>query len=84
VLLEHVAGLLETRGFALVNIDATLILEAPKILPHVPRMQENIGRALGVPPDRISIKATTGEALGFVGRREGAAAHAVAAIVQRQ
>jgi 2-C-methyl-D-erythritol 2,4-cyclodiphosphate synthase len=84
VLLEHVAGLLETRGYALVNIDATLILEAPKILPHVPRMQENIGRALGVPPDRISIKATTGEALGFVGRREGAAAHAVAAIVQRQ
>jgi 2-C-methyl-D-erythritol 2,4-cyclodiphosphate synthase len=84
VLLEHVAGLLETRGYALVNIDATLILEAPKILPHVPRMQENIGRALGVQPDRISIKATTGEAMGFVGRREGAAAHAVAAIVQRQ
>jgi 2-C-methyl-D-erythritol 2,4-cyclodiphosphate synthase len=84
VLLEHVAGLLETRGYALVNVDATLILEAPKILPHVPRMQENIGRALGVQPDRISIKATTGEAMGFVGRREGAAAHAVAAIVQRQ
>jgi 2-C-methyl-D-erythritol 2,4-cyclodiphosphate synthase len=84
VLLEHVAGLLETRGYALVNIDATLILEAPKILAHVPRMQENIGRALGVQPDRISIKATTGEAMGFVGRREGAAAHAVAAIVQRQ
>ena len=83
VLLEHVAGLLDTRGYALVNIDATLILEAPKILPHVPRMQENIGRALGVSPDRISIKATTGEAMGFVGRREGAAAHAVAAIVQR-
>ena len=67
---------------ALVNIDATLILEAPRILPHVPRMLENIGRALGVSPDRISIKATTGEALGFVGRREGAAAHAVAALVQ--
>lgn len=83
VLLEHVAALLDTRGYALVNIDATLILEAPKILPHVPRMQENIGRSLGVSPDRISIKATTGEAMGFVGRREGAAAHAVAAIVQR-
>jgi 2-C-methyl-D-erythritol 2,4-cyclodiphosphate synthase len=84
VLLKHVAGLLEMRGYALVNIDATLILEAPKILPHVPQMQENIGRALGVQPDRISIKATTGEAMGFVGRREGAAAHAVAAIVQHQ
>jgi 2-C-methyl-D-erythritol 2,4-cyclodiphosphate synthase len=83
VLLEHVAALLDARGYALVNIDATLILEAPKILPHVPKMQENIGRVLGVHPDRISIKATTGEAMGFVGRREGAAAHAVAAIVQR-
>ena len=81
-LLEHCGRLLEARGYALVNIDATLILEAPRILPHVPRMLENIGRALGVSPDRISIKATTGEALGFVGRREGAAAHAVAALVQ--
>jgi 2-C-methyl-D-erythritol 2,4-cyclodiphosphate synthase len=81
-LLEHVGGLLAVRGYALVNIDATLILEAPKILPHVARMQENIGHALGVDPGRISINATTGEAMGFVGRREGAAAHAVAALVQ--
>jgi 2-C-methyl-D-erythritol 2,4-cyclodiphosphate synthase len=81
-LLEHVGGLLASRGYALVNVDATLILEAPKILPHVPRMQENIGNALGVDPGRISIKATTGEAMGFVGRGEGAAAHAVAALVQ--
>ncbi len=81
-LLAHVGELLASRGYALVNIDATLILEAPKILPHVPQMQANIGAALGVDPDRISIKATTGEAMGFVGRREGAAAHAVAAILQ--
>jgi 2-C-methyl-D-erythritol 2,4-cyclodiphosphate synthase len=83
LLLEHCGRLLDAQGYALVNVDATLILEAPKILPHVPKMQENIGRALGVAPDRISIKATTGEAMGFVGRREGAAAHAVAALVQR-
>ncbi len=82
LLLEHCGRLLDSRGYALVNVDATLILEAPKILPHVPRMQENIGRALGVEADRISIKATTGEAMGFVGRREGAAAHAVAALAQ--
>ena len=81
-LLAHVAGLLDSHGYALVNLDATLILEAPKILPHVPEMQANIGGALGVDPGRISIKATTGEAMGFVGRREGAAAHAVAAILQ--
>ena len=81
-LLAHVGRLLETNGYALVNIDATLILEVPKILPHVPRMQENIGAALGVDPGRISIKATTGEGMGFVGRREGAADHAVAALVQ--
>jgi 2-C-methyl-D-erythritol 2,4-cyclodiphosphate synthase len=83
LLLEHCGRLLDAKGYALVNIDATLILEAPKILPHVPQMQENIGRALGVAPDCISIKATTGEAMGFVGRREGAAAHAVAALTQR-
>ena len=78
------AGLLETRGYALVNVDATLILEAPKILPHVPpHAGEHRPRPRASSPDRISIKATTGEAMGFVGRREGAAAHAVAAIVQR-
>lgn len=82
ILLRHVGGLLEERGYALVNIDATLILERPKILPHVPAMQANIGAALGVPADRIAIKATTGEGMGFAGRGEGAAAHAVATIVR--
>lgn len=83
VLLNHVAGLLDGQGFALINVDATLILEQPKILPYVDQMRENIAGALGVQPERISLKATTGEEMGFVGRGEGAAAHAVATIVRR-
>ena len=83
VLLNHVAGLLDRQGFALINVDATLILEQPKILPYVDQMRENIAGALGVQPERISLKATTGEEMGFVGRGEGAAAHAVATIVRR-
>jgi 2-C-methyl-D-erythritol 2,4-cyclodiphosphate synthase len=82
VLLKHVGGLLEAGGYALVNIDATLILERPKILPYVEAMQAAIGEALGVSPALISIKATTGEGLGFAGRGEGAEAHAVAGIIR--
>jgi len=81
-LLKHVAGLLENMDFALINVDATVILERPKILPHVETMRKNIAGALGVSPELISIKATTGEAMGFVGRGEGAAAQAVATIVR--
>ena len=81
-LLKHVAGLLESMDFALINVDATVILERPKILPHVETMRKNIADAMGVSPELISIKATTGEEMGFVGRGEGAAAHAVATIVR--
>ena len=82
-LLKHAGELLERQGYALVNVDATLVLESPKVLPYVDSMREKIGEALGVSPERISIKATTGEEMGFVGRGEGAAAHAVATIVHR-
>jgi 2-C-methyl-D-erythritol 2,4-cyclodiphosphate synthase len=82
LLLKHVAGLLDSRGFALVNVDATLVLEQPKILSYAERMRGNIADALGVPVERISLKATTGEEMGFVGRGEGAAAHAIATIVR--
>ncbi len=83
VLLEQVGALLEGHRFSLVNIDATLVLERPKILPYVDAMRENIAGALDVPPEKISVKATTGEGMGFTGRGEGAAAHAVAAIVRQ-
>jgi 2-C-methyl-D-erythritol 2,4-cyclodiphosphate synthase len=80
-LLGHVGRLLDTRGYALVSIDSTVILERPKILPHAKAMCAAIAGTLGVSPSLISIKATTSEGLGFAGRGEGAAAHAVAAIV---
>jgi 2-C-methyl-D-erythritol 2,4-cyclodiphosphate synthase len=81
-LLSHVGNLLDEMGYSLVNIDAMLILERPKILPYAEAMRTAIAGALGVPPELISLKATTSEGLGFVGRGEGAAAHAVASIVR--
>ena len=66
------------RGARLVNVDTTLIAEAPRVGPHVAAMKENLGRALGVGPERISVKATTNERLGAIGREEGIAAMAVA------
>ena len=64
----------------IVNIDATLIAEAPKILPHVPAMKVAVAQALYISPDQVGIKATTNELLGFLGREEGMAAMAVAAV----
>jgi 2-C-methyl-D-erythritol 2,4-cyclodiphosphate synthase len=63
-----------------VNIDSTLVAEAPKVLPHREAMQKKIGEALGLAPERIGIKATTNELLGAIGRQEGIAAMAVALI----
>ncbi len=80
-LLSHVGNLLDAKGFGLINIDAMLVLERPKILPYAEAMRTAIAGALGVSPALISLKATTSEGLGFAGRGEGAAAHAVASIV---
>jgi len=63
-----------------VNVDATVIAEAPKILPHVPAMKAAVAQALSIPPNRVGIKATTNELLGFLGRGEGIAAMAVAGV----
>ena len=79
-ILEKAAALCCEQGFTLVNIDSTLVAEAPKILPHREAMKANIGRALGLDPARVGIKATTNETMGFVGRREGIAAMAVAQV----
>jgi len=65
-------------GMRIVNVDATLIAEAPRVLPHREAMRANVGEALGIPPARVGIKATTNEMLGAIGRREGIAAMAVA------
>lgn len=76
-LLERVAGVLEEKGFQAGNVDVTVIAQAPKLAPYVPQMRENLAKRLGLPPDRVSVKATTEEGLGFTGLGEGIAAQAV-------
>lgn len=78
VLLEQVAARLRAAGYRVGNVDATVVAQKPKLAGHVPRMRENLARAMGVDPGRVSVKATTEEHLGFTGREEGIAAHAVA------
>lgn len=79
-LLEHVAGLLREHGFAVGNVDATILAQRPKLAPHIPLMRDNLARAMGVDPGRVNVKATTEEGLGFTGSGEGMAAHGVALI----
>ena len=76
-LLEHVAALLRTHGLTVGNIDAILIAQKPKMAPHIPQMRTNIAQTLGISENRVSIKATTEEKLGFTGREEGIASQAV-------
>jgi 2-C-methyl-D-erythritol 2,4-cyclodiphosphate synthase len=83
LLLKHVGDLLVQHRLRIVNIDSTVELERPKIAPHISAMQEAIAGVLGVSPHQVSIKATSTEGLGFVGTEQGAAAHAVAALVQQ-
>jgi len=79
-LLARVRDLVAGAGWTVVNIDCTIVAERPKIMPHTPAMRAAIGETLGIAPDRIGIKATTNEGIGFIGREEGIAAMAVAAI----
>ncbi len=79
-ILEKCRFLADEAGLKIINVDSTLVAEAPKILPHRDAMRANIGAALGIPPQRVGIKATTNETMGFIGRREGIAALAVAQV----
>lgn len=76
-LLRHVVGLLKERGYVLSNADMTIIAQAPKMAPHVQTMREVLASDCGCAVDDINVKATTTEKLGFTGRKEGIAAHAV-------
>lgn len=76
-LLAEVGRLLEEKGFVVVNIDATLLAQAPKVGPYKQQMAENIAAALGISPEQVNVKATTEEGLGFTGDGSGMAAHAV-------
>ena len=80
VLLKHVGDLLRTNQFEIVNLDSTLVLQQPKVAPYVKRMRENIAHTLGLRLDQVSVKATTGEELGFIGMGDGASAYAVVSI----
>jgi 2-C-methyl-D-erythritol 2,4-cyclodiphosphate synthase len=82
-LLSEVGARLATAGWEILNIDATVLAEAPKLMPHRDAMQRAIGDCLRLAPSRISVKATTSEKMGFVGRREGIACWAVATIRSR-
>ena len=77
-LLSEVGRLLGEKGFAVVNIDAVLLAQAPKVGPYRPQMAANIAAALGIDPEQVNVKATTEEGLGFTGAGSGMAAHAVA------
>ncbi len=79
-LLAAVVGLLNERGWKVANVDCTLVMERPKVMRHAPAMRAAMAPLLGVAEDAVSIKATTNETMGFVGREEGACAYAVALV----
>jgi 2-C-methyl-D-erythritol 2,4-cyclodiphosphate synthase len=83
VLLRHVAGLMNARGYRIGNADITVLAERPKLAPHIALMRERIAADLGITAEDVSVKATTTEKLGFVGRKEGIEAHAVVMLLPR-
>lgn len=83
MLLREVVAILGRAGFAPHNVDVTIMAQAPKMLPHVPRMRQNVADDLGLDISRVSVKATTTERLGFTGRGEGIAAMATVTILAR-
>lgn len=84
VLLERVMEQLATRGLRVGNVDATILAQRPKLAPHIPKMRDNLAHVLAVTPDRVNVKATTEEGLGFTGGEEGMAAHAVVLLLETE
>jgi 2-C-methyl-D-erythritol 2,4-cyclodiphosphate synthase len=80
VLLRHVAGLVAERGGLVVNVDATVLAQAPRLASHLPEMAKRLAETLGLALDRVSVKAKSPEGLGLIGRREGIAAMAVVSV----
>lgn len=81
-LLRHVVALVHEKGYVIGNVDATIIAQAPKMAPHIEAMRGSIAEDLQVDLDQVNVKATTTEKLGFTGREEGIAVHAVALLVR--
>lgn len=84
ILLKEAARLIAQKGYKVGNIDATLILQRPKVAPYIRVMRDNIAEALNLDCDAVNIKATTEEGLGFSGREEGIAAHAVCLLIREK
>jgi 2-C-methyl-D-erythritol 2,4-cyclodiphosphate synthase len=82
-LLEHVMRLADDRGYGIANVDTTIVAQRPKLAPFIQQMRENIARALSTEVDRVNVKATTTEELGFAGRGEGIASYAVALLERK-
>lgn len=82
LLLKQVAALIQEKGYAVGNLDATILCQRPKLAPYIPQMRENIAAACGMDTDAVSVKATTEEKLGFTGAGEGIAAHCIALLVK--
>ena len=80
-LLRHVVGIVRAKGWKVGNVDATIVAQAPKMAPHIQHMRECIAQDLQVELDQVNVKATTTEKLGFAGREEGIAVHAVALLL---
>lgn len=83
-LLEKVTALMQKEGYALVNVDATILAQKPKLAPYIPEMRENIARTIGVDVSRVNVKATTEEGLGFTGEGLGIAAQAVCLLEEKK
>lgn len=77
ILLKHVVELIESKGYSISNIDCTIAMQRPKLRPHIDTMRERLSQVVGIAVDRISVKATTTERLGFEGREEGVSTTAV-------
>lgn len=83
IILREVARMMDEKGYAVGNVDALIMIEKPKMAPHITKMRENIASSLGCSADRVSVKATRGEGLGFVGRREGVQAFAAVLLEEK-
>lgn len=83
-LLNETVKLLSENGFEIINVDSTVIAQAPKLSPYIEKMRENISKTLGIEISRVSVKATTEEGLGFTGTKQGIAAHAVCLINEKE
>ena len=81
ILLKKAVEMLDARGYSVGNVDATVIAQKPKLAPYIDRMRDGIAEALRVAPEKVNVKATTEEHLGFTGREEGISAHAVCVII---